>query len=226
MKIIITMYSHLVRRTLLKLSKDSTTSCCRNINFSAIKNLRNERRKGCSPQIQTAPFIQTEDIHETKEIWNKVNAQICDKSYGRLFAIIDINQHQHKLTEGDLVMILEDIGAANGQRIRLEKVLLIGSSDFTLVGRPLLPRDLVNVEATIVEKSLSHKKINFYAKGKREVKHADCKYRNHSLFQPYVTLWSILLSVEREHTTTLRINKIELLKGVDDTDDRLGFEKT
>jgi len=168
-----------------------------------VNNLRNERRRGCTPS-QTTSVIHSEDIQETKEIWERVNSQIGDKSYGRLFAIIDINQHQHKLTEGDLVMVLEDIGAANGQRIRLEKVLLIGSADFTLVGRPLLPRDLVNVEATIVEKSLSHKKINFYAVGKREVKHTD---------------------FEREHTTTLRINKIELLKGVDETEDRMGFEK-
>ena len=73
-------------------------------------------------------------------------------------------------------MVLDDIGATNGQRIRLEKILLVGSSDFTLVGRPLLPRDLVNVEATVVEKSLSHKKINYYSKGKREIKHTDCEY--------------------------------------------------
>jgi len=197
------MYSHLVKRTLLRYSKDLQIPCCRTLRFSAVNNLRNERRRGCTPS-QTTSVIHSEDIQETKEIWERVNSQIGDKSYGRLFAIIDINQHQHKLTEGDLVMVLEDIGAANGQRIRLEKVLLIGSADFTLVGRPLLPRDLVNVEATIVEKSLSHKKINFYAVGKREVKHTD---------------------FEREHTTTLRINKIELLKGVDETEDRMGFEK-
>ena len=114
-------------------------------------------------------------LFSLSDIWSKVNAQIKAKSYGRLFAIVDIDRHQHKLTDGDLVMVLEDLGASNGQRIRLEKILLVGSSDFTLIGRPLLPRDLVSVEATVVEKSLSHKKINFYAKGKREVKHTDCK---------------------------------------------------
>ena len=72
-------------------------------------------------------------------------------------------------------MVNHDLGAKNGQRIRLEKVLLIGAKDFTLFGRPFLPRDLVNIEATIVEKSLSHKKINFYARGKREVKYCKCK---------------------------------------------------
>ena len=181
------MYSHLVKRTLLRHSKElQTLSCCRNLRFSAVNSLRNEKR------IISNSFLRSEDIQETKEIWQKVNCQIDKKSYGRLFAIIDINQHQHKLTEGDLVMVLEDIGAANGQRIRLEKVLLVGSADFTLVGRPLLPRDLVKVEATIVEKSLSHKKINFFAKGKREVKYTDCKKFN---FKKNLTFFNLFFLV-------------------------------
>ena len=93
------------------------------------------------------------------EIWSKVNEQIAKNTYGRLFAIVAFDKHQHKVTEGDLLMVLYNIGAKNGQRIRLDKIPLIGSKDFTLIGRPLLPRDLVNVEATVVEKSLSHKKI-------------------------------------------------------------------
>ena len=88
-----------------------------------------------------------------------MNEQIENNSYGRLFSVISFDLHMHKVTEGDLLMILSDIGAKNGQRIRLDKVALVGSADFTLLGRPLLPRDLVNVEATVVEKSLSHKKI-------------------------------------------------------------------
>ena len=49
-----------------------------------------------------------------------------------------------------------------GQRIRLEKVLLVGSKDFTLIGRPFLPRDQISVEATVVEKTLTHKKVNHW----------------------------------------------------------------
>ena len=33
-------------------------------------------------------------------------------------------------------------------------------------------------------------------------------------------------SVNREYTTTLRINKIELLKPIDETEDRTGFENS
>jgi large subunit ribosomal protein L21 len=110
------------------------------------------------------------------EIWAKINQQIANKSFGRLFAIVDIGGHQHKLTEGDLVMVLEDIGAPNGKRIRLEKIPLVGSKDFTLIGRPYLPRDLVTVDATVVEKAMGHKKINHYRKGPREVKMTECKF--------------------------------------------------
>ena len=82
------------------------------------------------------------------------------KDHGRLFAIIGVDLNQWKITEGDLLMLLKETGASLGQRIRLEKVLLVGSKDFSLIGRPLLPRDLINVEATVVEKSLGHKKVN------------------------------------------------------------------
>ena len=45
-----------------------------------------------------------------------------------------------QVTAGDLVMVLADLGAPIGSKIRLEKILAIGSKDFTLLGRPVLPR--------------------------------------------------------------------------------------
>ena len=45
-----------------------------------------------------------------------------------------------QVTAGDLVMVLADLGAPMGSKIRLEKILAIGSKDFTLLGRPVLPR--------------------------------------------------------------------------------------
>ena len=41
---------------------------------------------------------------------------------------------------------------------------------------------------------------------------------------PFVIMILLFLGM-RDTTTTLRINKIELLKPVDETEDRLGFEK-
>ena len=62
-----------------------------------------------------------------------------------------------------------------GQRIRLEKVLLVGSKDFTLIGRPFLPRDQISVEATVVEKTLTHKKVNHWRNINHRQRKTQCK---------------------------------------------------
>ena len=51
--------------------------------------------------------------------------------------------------------ILNRFPAEMGERIRLEKVLLVGGREFSLIGRPLLRRTQVSVEATVIEKSLT-----------------------------------------------------------------------
>ena len=56
-------------------------------------------------------------------------------------------------------MLDSDLGVDIGTRITLDKVTLVGSRDFTLLGRPVLPRDLVRVEATVVEKNLSKTEV-------------------------------------------------------------------
>ena len=104
-----------------------------------------------------------------------MNSQILSDSYGRLFAVVSVGWHQHKLTAGDLLMTNHDIGAPLGARIRLDKILMIGAKDFSLLGRPLLPKDLVRVEATVVEKSLSHSKINHKFKSKERYVKTSCK---------------------------------------------------
>ena len=55
-------------------------------------------------------------------------------------------------------------------------MLLVGSKDFTLIGRPMLPRDLINVEATVVEKTLTHKKVNHVKHPVTRARRTQCKY--------------------------------------------------
>ena len=133
----------------------------------------------------------------------QVNNQIESHSYGRLFAVVMIGWHQHKVSTGDLLMVNHDIGAKPGQIIKLDKVLLVGSRDFTFMGRPLLPRDLLSVSATVIEKGLSQTKISQ-------------KFRKRQNYR--------IQFFNREYQTTLRINKIEILKNVDKSLDRSGFE--
>lgn len=63
-----------------------------------------------------------------------------------------------------------------GDVIRAEKILLLGSKDFTLLGRPVLRPDLVRVEATVVEKSLTHTKTMFKKKRRKNYMRINCKY--------------------------------------------------
>ena len=107
----------------------------------------------------------------------KVNEQIQTNSHGRLFAVIQGAGKQWRVTDGDLLMIEGVYPTTVGDVIRLEKVLLLGSRDFTLMGRPILRPDLVRVEATVVEKSLAHTKTHFKKKRRKGYKRINCNYR-------------------------------------------------
>jgi len=66
-----------------------------------------------------------------------------------MFAVIRIKGLQYKVTKDDRVMVekLDDFEV--GQQIELEEVLLVGTKDYTSVGRPTVAR--AKVLATIEE---------------------------------------------------------------------------
>ena len=101
-------------------------------------------------------------------------------------------------------MVQTDIGASIGSKIVINKLLALGSQDFTLLGRPVLPRDLANVEATVIEKTLSRTKI--VQKFERRMRARHIHFRR--------TKW-----------TLLRINTINVTGRVGETLDREGVEK-
>ncbi|XP_040184302.1 39S ribosomal protein L21, mitochondrial isoform X1 [Rana temporaria] len=110
------------------------------------------------PKIQLPDLI--EETEQQRELVKNVNNLIAAGQFGRLFAVIHFASKQWKVTDEDLVLIHVPVEARCGERIRLEKVLLVGSDNFTLVGKPLLGKDLVRVEATVIEKTDSHPKVN------------------------------------------------------------------
>ncbi|XP_053304501.1 39S ribosomal protein L21, mitochondrial [Spea bombifrons] len=101
-----------------------------------------------------------EEAEHHKELLQNINNLIATRQYGRLFAVISFLSRQWKVTNEDLILLNCSVDAECGERIRLEKVLLVGSDNFTLVGKPLLGKDLVRVEATVIEKTESHPKIH------------------------------------------------------------------
>ncbi|KAM8939101.1 large ribosomal subunit protein bL21m [Pelodytes ibericus] len=100
-----------------------------------------------------------EEAEHHKELVQKINTLIATGQFGRLFAVVHFSSRQWKVTNEDLILLTCDLDAECGDRIRLEKVLLVGSDNFTLIGKPLLGKDLVKVEATVIEKTDCHPKI-------------------------------------------------------------------
>ncbi|XP_041741106.1 39S ribosomal protein L21, mitochondrial isoform X2 [Coregonus clupeaformis] len=101
-----------------------------------------------------------EEEKQHKVVVENVNTLLAKEDYGRLFAVVHFASRQWKVTNEDLILIENHIGAECGDRITLEKVLLVGGEEFTLVGRPLLGCDLVRVEATVIEKTESWPKVH------------------------------------------------------------------
>ncbi len=61
-----------------------------------------------------------------------------DPRYSRLFAVVMIAGSQYKITVDDTIIIRNPFYPTIGDRIRLEKVLLVGGKDFSVLGKPLL----------------------------------------------------------------------------------------
>jgi len=108
----------------------------------------------------------------------------------RLFAVVQIDGQQYRVSQDDILTVEDWLIADAGERIRLEKVLLVGGREFSLIGRPLLRRTQVSVEATVIEKSLTATDIIR-------------RFRQRSRFKK---TW-----LTRKPITYLRINSIKLL---------------
>lgn len=134
-----------------------------------------------------------EEARHHAEVVEKVNELIARGQYGRLFAVVHFASHQWKVTSEDLILIENKLDVACGERIRLEKVLLVGADDFTLLGRPLLGKDLVRVEATVIEKTESWPRVNMRFQKRKNYK------RKRIIVNPQ---------------TVLRINTIEIAPGL------------
>ncbi|XP_011180571.1 39S ribosomal protein L21, mitochondrial [Zeugodacus cucurbitae] len=126
---------------------------------------------------------------ECQDVFDKVDKQIAERQEGRLFAIVHLCGKQFKITAGDIILVEGYWPPTIGDEIRLEKVLLAGAKDFTLIGRPLLPSGLVNVKATIIEKTLTHTKTHFKKKRRKQF---------------------MRINFQRSPNTMIRINSIEV----------------
>ncbi|CAF0913277.1 unnamed protein product [Rotaria sp. Silwood1] len=123
--------------------------------------------------IRTIPKFIPDHVHHDKEVqqlYNRVNNLVKDKYQNRLFAVIQIGNEQRKVTTEDIICKVDEFHPTIGDRIRFEKVLLVGSSDFTVIGRPILDPHFVRVEGIVIEKTLSQTQMDYwYAPRKKKV---------------------------------------------------------
>ena len=79
-----------------------------------------------------------------------------------MFAVMRIGNRQHKVTKDDRVMI-EKIDIEVGQQICIDDILMVGTEDYTAIGRPTVSN--AKVYATLEELSQTAKVL--YYKNKR-----------------------------------------------------------
>jgi hypothetical protein len=75
-------------------------------------------------------FVADEQQHEqhVQQLYNKVNQLGNDQRQHRLFAVIQLDNEQRKVTNDDIICRVDEFQPTVGDRIRFEKVLRILSS--------------------------------------------------------------------------------------------------
>ncbi|XP_017107519.2 large ribosomal subunit protein bL21 [Drosophila bipectinata] len=147
-----------------------------------------------APSSVDASAIAKDQQKECQSICERINQQVAKSEQGRLFAVVHLCGKQFKITPGDIILVEGYWPPTIGDEISLDKVLLAGAKDFTLVGRPILEPGLVSVKATVVEKTLTHTKTHFRKKRRKQY---------------------MRINFQRSPNTMIRINSIELARPVD-----------
>ena len=108
------------------------------------------------------------------------------------FAVVELGGTQYKVAADDVIAV-EKLDAEVGSIIHVNRVLLVGSKDATIIGSPLV-KD-ASVEAFVEEQTLADKVIVFKKKRRKGYR----RWKGH-----------------RQNLTILRINDINLPPGLND----------
>lgn len=155
-----------------------------------------QQTKLVQPDFTSVKEVTKEEDAKCQEVFKNVIEQLAKNEEGRMFAVVHLCGKQFKITPGDIILVEGYWPPTIGDEIRLEKVLLAGAKDFTLIGTPLLDPGMVDVKATIVEKALTHTKTVFKKKRRKQY---------------------MRINFQRSPTTMIRINSIEVKRKVDES---------
>uniref|UniRef100_A0A803QDD0 Large ribosomal subunit protein bL21m n=1 Tax=Cannabis sativa TaxID=3483 RepID=A0A803QDD0_CANSA len=87
------------------------------------------------------------------------------KPYEPVFAVVEIGSHQFKVSNGDCIFTERLKFCDINEKIILNKVLMLGSSTQTIIGRPIVPD--ANVHAIVEEHALDAKVLIFKKKRRK-----------------------------------------------------------
>ena len=123
------------------------------------KKLRRERKKLNPPTI----FPDEESGEGLVAVHDEARGIILPPHPDQMYAVVNIKGIQFKVTR-DARVLLEELGEefTVGQQLVFSDVLLIGTPDYTCIGRPTIAR--ANVYATLEERTRSNKVIVFKKK--------------------------------------------------------------
>lgn len=68
---------------------------------------------------------------------------------------------QKRITNGDLIMFDHHLPLNCGQQLLLNKCLVLGGKDFSIIGRPVLDKDSFRITATVVEKTMTDHRCSY-----------------------------------------------------------------
>jgi len=159
-------------KQLLPISRPSIASSAWSNYLPQLHSTRYLSSSKTTPSVAALKEESTEDTQDEKPEFLKqvVDGSDKDRQNRKIFAVVYIAGKQFKVTTNDIIIPPSPIDAECGDKIRLEKVLALGGSKFSLFGTPLLNRDLVKVEAVVLEKTRGEKKISFKKKRRKNHK--------------------------------------------------------
>ncbi|KAH7731251.1 50S ribosomal protein L21 [Aphelenchoides avenae] len=125
-------------------------------------------RRLASTAQEKEPVTVTERTTDRRSfVISKVSEEVAEKT-NRLFAVVYINRRQYKVSQDDIIHVDHNQLFAVGEKLKLEKVLLVGGENFTLIGRPMLDASAVTVNATVIEKTYTQPEVKYIrAPGKK-----------------------------------------------------------
>ncbi|XP_055384334.1 39S ribosomal protein L21, mitochondrial [Condylostylus longicornis] len=157
------------------LSRLTSNKCLFFNNLQKLKNINSvssflPKANFSNTQLYNQKVVTESSISkvEPKGLIDNVKDVLLKNQDTRLFAVVHLCGKQFKITDGDIILVQGYWPPTNGDKIRLDKVLLVGANDFTLIGQPILEPGICDVQATIIEKTLSHTKTHFRKKRRKQ----------------------------------------------------------